>query len=150
MRHRCENSSSATLKKKREKRIWSGTTQNSHESHNLKNAITFESMNFSFTCSSTPLQYNTYTLQCVYISSLGGVQTVHLLQDLSTTVCWHRMLAPYTYMTENIMFSHYIMIRALVALGEFSHRTPHMLYPELYFLAKVEIGIHQIFMNKNL
>ena len=81
-------------------------------------------MNFCFTCSSTPLQYITHhnTIRMHlhhYTRSLGVVQTVHL-PPFVDIVCLHL-----TNMAEN-MFLHNIMFWALVALGEFSHRTPHI------------------------
>ena len=99
-------------------------------------------MNFCFTCSSTPLQYITHhnTIRMHlhhYTRSLGVVQTVHL-PPFVDIVCLHL-----TNMAEN-MFLHNIMFWALVALGEFSHRTPHI---RIYVLSISSMG--EIFIRNS-
>ena len=64
-------------------------------------------------------------LKCVFIFTLGVVQQYTYYRicrpPFVDIECLH-----FTNMAENIMFLHNIMFWALVALGEFSHRTPHM------------------------
>ena len=116
----------APIFKKREKRIWSCATQNSHESRNFKNATTFESMELSqwiLVLHVAQHLYNTLhtTLQskCVYIITLRVVQTVHLL--FVDIVCLHL-----TNMAENIMFLHNMMFWAWRRLAIF--RTGRLIY----------------------
>ena len=107
------NSSSDIFSKKRKTAFQvTRPTHNSRESRNFKNAITFESTEVSqliFAWHLAQHHYNTshITVQCVYITTLGVVQTVHLPQDLSTAVCCHRMLTPHKHGREHNVCAEY-------------------------------------------
>ena len=110
------------FKKKRKHSICSCATKNSHESRNLKDAITFESMersHYIFVLHVAQYLYNTMPVHHYTRKSTNStITTGPVDRRLLTSHILH-----ITSMAENIIFLHNIMFSALVALGEFSHRT---------------------------